>query len=1363
MANRNEAENALLSAFGGSSNSDGSAESSLLSTFGASSGQPSLASLIGEDQARLIQAGQKVGNYGTQAAALGLKNTSGSSPLGFLQGALRYTQRPQQAVLGLLESLLGVSQGSALQNIQAGLSGQSEFRGSDLVGAGEGGFLQKAARSAAGFGVDVFTDPLTYLTLGRGGTVRGAKALPAAEASAREAATAVLKPAMTPEVVAKPAVGLGTSTENALLGAQERSSLLTNTPMTRLGQGQPDFSLSRPVVTPQEAIAKAPVVETPSFKATVAGAEPFPGANEALAIPAIPTKLNQPTDPFIEELAKAAGKGIMTGGGRGYRKGIEEVLGTRYTPEESARLTQEIIAKTPGEIRGGVGVRIPFVGKDAEGNITLDKSAMATRRVADLTPGGGYTTDALGLGSMADQAREVFNNFRSTNFYNGYSKALNGEFGKEYADAIRNAHKNEGGYTYEMLTKNMKDATARTRSLAVRDKAASLALEAAGKMASKSDDEKRTLDAAERYFQMADDMKLEPNATQADIIGFEIASALRNHGENMFKELQAAAEAAGVSVGDLRALADNYIPRPITAQEAAYRAKYGKVKGLYNSTKGRILGFDTDETGRLVNASNTDLNARFANGEIRPVGHKTFETDPVKIAAQQFASYSEMISKLNLIADLKATGGLVAGKVGTTKLLNLPAAVKKADLAQGKISEIAGRLGYELEQATNAGDLAKVDRINVALNKLAEDHNAITALLSNVNDTDPESLKVVGNLVNILKSALATGEKEGEFLTKLEKDRLFSRRGMVTQRQSLSSVRDSIAAGLLPVGASPSEFRMPRGLDNLYADESVKYAVEKYFAVDKGLKLSPFFNNVYQPYYTLFKQYATVGRPGGYHIRNLTGGWWNNYLGDVNAADHNFSAKVQEASMRAEDSAGAGIKNAMAGKPTGLTGDADRIAKGIAQLAKSRGSDVVDYEQAQLANYILLDKLSAIKVGNHSLSDIYIAASEQNIFKSNQRLERMRSDARMEGRELADSLLNPNTTNLFRGRTTAELTDLQKKVNALANLKYLQVSGDAADLSENYIRMAAFISGAKKFGISDGGTAASLFTKALQFDYADLSPFERDVLKNIIPFYTWSRHNVPLQFNALLSQPGKFNKISNAQNELQIQFGSQGDSGDMANVVPEWMRDKFGFIAGSSMGNPLVLGINTPASDLNTFLAFGSGKAGVGKVTQQIISSANPLAKAVIEGVSGVNTFTQTPYSQNGTASPLPVDLSGFGIGFKGPNGENLVDAKTFGIIKNIIPGLDTVLKLTGRTGEPDRLLTNYLSAIGGLTASTLTPAQGAAELNNRASTLITSVERAANALGVDRDWLDAMVSNGATVQEIRDQIAQGYGRRAPQ
>jgi hypothetical protein len=127
------------------------------------------------------------------------------------------------------------------------------------------------------------------------------------------------------------------------------------------------------------------------------------------------------------------------------------------------------------------------------------------------------------------------------------------------------------------------------------------------------------------------------------------------------------------------------------------------------------------------------------------------------------------------------------------------------------------------------------------------------------------------------------------------------------------------------------------------------------------------------------------------------------------------------------------------------------------------------------------------------------------------------------------------------------------------------------------------------------------------------------------------------------------------------------------------------------------------------------------------------------------------------------VDLSPLGIGFKGPEGENLIDAKTFGVIKNIVPALDTVLKLTGRTGEPDRLLTNYLSAVGGLTASTLTPAQGAAELNNRATTLITSVERAANALGVDRDWLDAMVSQGATVQEIRDQIAQGYGRRAPQ
>jgi hypothetical protein len=46
-------------------------------------------------------------------------------------------------------------------------------------------------------------------------------------------------------------------------------------------------------------------------------------------------------------------------------------------------------------------------------------------------------------------------------------------------------------------------------------------------------------------------------------------------------------------------------------------------------------------------------------------------------------------------------------------------------------------------------------------------------------------------------------------------------------------------------------------------------------------------------------------------------------------------------------------------------------------------------------------------------------------------------------------------------------------------------------------------------------------TRAIHFDYSDLTPFERNVMKNVIPFYTFMRNNLPYQVQMALTQPNK--------------------------------------------------------------------------------------------------------------------------------------------------------------------------------------------------------------------------------------------------
>ena len=1250
------------------------------------------------------------------AQALGIQD-QGVQRRGFLSSALDYLTRPQSATLGFLTGLTGLTQEGEETNpfrrALQGLTGQERFTGGELLGeTPEGASLaERFGRGALGFGIDVATDPLTYLTFGTGGALRGAAKAAATEAEVARSARRVLEPIRLPEVPITSPVEAATATQMAGQRALTRAGDIrtSDQPVIRMGSERTTATKAPRIVGPE--ISRVAPVEEPLFKT----------ADEEL----------------INKLSLAAGEGQVIGGFRGARSGIERtLLDQGYSPDEVRRLTKDILAGTTGEIRGGIGVRLPFLGKSETGKIVPAGEA-TTRRVLDITPGAGYVIDNLGLRSMAEAGRQAFNTYRSSRAFQGWSRMLNGRFGSEYADFIKNYHTGKGGMNYKTFSKLLADDNKRTAALDLRDKTASTVLQATDKMINQSKNPQAVKKYAEDYYQMADDMRLNPNADEDEILGFNIANDLRQHGQNMFEDLKEAAAVAGVDVGDLSTIARNYIPRPITQQEVAYRAKEGKESLAYTTEKKRRLGFDTDQFGRLENANNAELNQRFIDLGIRPEGHKTFETDPLKIAAQQYASYSEFTNKLLLVGDLKATGLLKERTFDDVSLLNLPELVRKGQDIQTTLDN----LSYTLRLAITNNNVADIDKASKAIEKIASDKQVINSLLSNIQDVNPENTKVIGNLMNVLKSSLAAGESAGIKLSKKQKEILFSRNGLVQVRQTGGNLEDLLSRNLQPIGLEKG-IKLPRGLSNLYADETVKDAVEKYFKVEtNALNTNQFFTNVYQPLYTLFKTYATVGRPGGYHSRNLQGAWWNNYLGDVSAKDHNLSAKILFQISKAQKQADKAIENIRNGKASGLDKDGDTLANDIFTLANARGSQVADFEVTQLADYLALKNLSNIKIGNISAAEVLTSAKDNSVFRGNRTLEYLRDQARLEGRELSSALLDPNTVNLFAGKSKEELTKLQSALNKAMNWSFINRSGQAADISENYVRLAAYISGVRRFGVEDNGRAASLFTKALQFDYKDLSDFERNTMKNVLPFYVWTRRNIPLQFNALLNQPGKFNKLGFATDELQNQFGAEGDNELMNDLVPDFMKERMGFVTRfQGAGGPLTIagpGFESPAFDLNRYLTIGDGE-----FRKEIVSASNPLVKAFIESMIDVDTFTGQKFPEE----PVEV-IPGLSV-----------DAKGFNLLKDLVPPIGTISRLA-TPGDADRRLSNILSTFAGASVSTQTMKQNAAELRTREDRLVKKIEDTAAALGVDKAWLREMLKNNYTSVEIQNMIRNGYGR----
>lgn len=83
--------------------------------------------------------------------------------------------------------------------------------------------------------------------------------------------------------------------------------------------------------------------------------------------------------------------------------------------------------------------------------------------------------------------------------------------------------------------------------------------------------------------------------------------------------------------------------------------------------------------------------------------------------------------------------------------------------------------------------------------------------------------------------------------------------------------------------------------------------------------------------------------------------------------------------------------------------------------------------------------------------------------------------------------------------------------------------------------------------------AAAQSVKKYLFDYGDLTDFEKNVMKRVFPFYTWTRKNIPLQFEALMTQPGKPLGVLKAK----MAFESPADGVPDERYLPDWMVSNF--------------------------------------------------------------------------------------------------------------------------------------------------------------------------------------------------------------
>lgn len=180
---------------------------------------------------------------------------------------------------------------------------------------------------------------------------------------------------------------------------------------------------------------------------------------------------------------------------------------------------------------------------------------------------------------------------------------------------------------------------------------------------------------------------------------------------------------------------------------------------------------------------------------------------------------------------------------------------------------------------------------------------------------------------------------------------------------------------------------------------------------------------------------------------------------------------------------------------------------------------------------------------------------------------------------------------------------------------------------EDNARIALFLDRIKKGQSYDQAGRA---VKKYLFDYGDLSPVEQSVFKRAMPFYTWSRKNIPLQFEALALHPDKINKINLAKENIQSAYGVQTpDPSEVPSYVVEGMPIYTGRSEDPAVVSVFQLQNTLPFADLAPFFKFLNTKTEPstidrGRLAPEIstaLSGVSPLIKAPIEYLSNYDFF----------------------------------------------------------------------------------------------------------------------------------------------
>jgi hypothetical protein len=174
---------------------------------------------------------------------------------------------------------------------------------------------------------------------------------------------------------------------------------------------------------------------------------------------------------------------------------------------------------------------------------------------------------------------------------------------------------------------------------------------------------------------------------------------------------------------------------------------------------------------------------------------------------------------------------------------------------------------------------------------------------------------------------------------------------------------------------------------------------------------------------------------------------------------------------------------------------------------------------------------------------------------------------------------------------------------------------------EENARLAHFTDKLSK-GMSPDDAARSV--KKFLFDYTELTPFEQNVMKRTLPFYSWSRKNLPLQAEMFLRRPGQ--QMLPIKLKHEIERLSEDDIPPPEANIAEFLSGDYAIRVGGrtptkdAQGREMKTG-TFPYMPLAGYLPWGDLPRWSNNPVETFTYMVSPLLKEPIQQVANYDLF----------------------------------------------------------------------------------------------------------------------------------------------